>query len=62
MAEPISIAAVQMNVDLADKESNLRRMLFFLEQTAGEGAKLTVFPECALTGYCYDSLEEARRS
>ncbi|HUE73554.1 MAG TPA: carbon-nitrogen hydrolase family protein [Pirellulaceae bacterium] len=60
MAEPQTIAAVQMNVDLADKESNLRRMLFFLEQTAGEGAKLTVFPECALTGYCFDSLEEAR--
>lgn len=60
MAEPQTIAAVQMNVDLADKESNLRRMLFFLEQTAGEGAKLIVFPECALTGYCFDSLEEAR--
>lgn len=60
MAEHQTIAAVQMNVDLADKESNLRRMLFFLEQTAGEGAKLTVFPECALTGYCFDSLEEAR--
>jgi predicted amidohydrolase len=49
-----------MNVDFADKESNLRRMLFFLEQAAGEGARLTVFPECALTGYCFDSLEEAR--
>jgi 5-aminopentanamidase len=60
VAEPQTIAAVQMNVDLADKESNLRRMLFFLEQTAGEGAKLTVFPECALTGYCFDSLDEAR--
>jgi predicted amidohydrolase len=60
VADPITIAAVQMNVDLADKESNLRRMLFFLEQTAGEGAKLTIFPECALTGYCFDSLEEAR--
>lgn len=60
MAEPQTIAAVQMNVDFADKESNLRRMLFFLEQTAGEGAKLTVFPECALTGYCFDSLDEAR--
>jgi predicted amidohydrolase len=59
VAELQTIAAVQMNVDISDKESNLRRMLFFLEQTAGEGAKLTVFPECALTGYCFDSLDEA---
>ncbi|MEX2026698.1 MAG: carbon-nitrogen hydrolase family protein [Pirellulaceae bacterium] len=60
MAELHTIAAVQMNVDFADKESNLRRMLFLLEQTAGEAVKLTVFPECALTGYCFDSLEEAQ--
>jgi predicted amidohydrolase len=60
MANPITIAAIQFNVDFADRESNLRRMLFFLEQTASEGAKLTVFPECALTGYCFDSLDEAR--
>ena len=60
MAEPLTIAAVQMNVEFSDKESNLRRMLSFLEQTAAEGAQLTVFPECALTGYCFDSLEEAR--
>ncbi len=60
VAELQTIAAVQMNVDISDKESNLRRMLFFLEQAAGEGAKLTVFPECALTGYCFDRLDEAR--
>ena len=59
MADLITIAAVQFNVDFADRESNLRRMLFFLEQTASEGAKLTVFPECALTGYCFESKAEA---
>ena len=60
MADPVTIAAVQLHVDFADRGSNLRRMLFFLEQSASEGARLTVFPECALTGYCFDSLDEAR--
>ena len=60
MADPVTIAAVQLHVDFADRESNLRRMLLFLEQSASEGARLTVFPECALTGYCFDSLDEAR--
>jgi len=31
-----------------------------MEETAGNGAFLTVFPECALTGYCFESLEEAQ--
>jgi predicted amidohydrolase len=35
-------------------------MASFLEQTAKEGAQLTIFPECAVTGYCFESLEEAR--
>ena len=30
-----------------------------LNETAKQGSLLTVFPECALTGYCFDSLEEA---
>ena len=53
------IAGVQTNVTLADKEANLDAMRKWLVQTTAEGAQLTVFPECALTGYCFDSLEEA---
>ena len=37
------------------------RMAEALREAAGKGAKLTVFPEAALAGYCFDSLEEARR-
>lgn len=59
MAETVRIAGVQMDISFADKERNLQRMTQFLEQTAAEKAHLTVFPECALTGYCFDSLEEA---
>jgi 5-aminopentanamidase len=60
MAGPIRIAAVQMDVKLADREGNLARMLAKLESAAGQGAALVVFPECALPGYCFESLEEAR--
>jgi predicted amidohydrolase len=34
-------------------------MVAMLEETSGAGARLTVFPECALAGYCFESLEEA---
>jgi len=52
-------AAVQMDVKILDKEHNLDQILSRLEQAAKAGAKLVVFPECALSGYCFVSLEEA---
>lgn len=60
MSEPLKIAGVQMDVTLGDTTSNLERITQSLEVTAAAGASLTVFPECAATGYCFDSLEEAR--
>ena len=55
----MKIAGVQMDVTLMNKKENLRRIIEKMEETASEGAELTVFPECALTGYCFESLEEA---
>ncbi len=52
------IAVVQMNVSLGNVEQNLSRMLEHLEESRREGARVTIFPECALTGYCLDTLEE----
>ena len=54
------IAAVQMDFTIADVTGNLNRMIDKVRETRQAGAKLTVFPECALAGYCYDSLDEAR--
>lgn len=54
------IAGVQMDFQLADVEGNLNRMVEKVRQTRAEGATLTIFPECALTGYCFSSLDEAR--
>ena len=55
----MKIAGVQMDVALADKPRNLERMVNLLGVTAAAGARLTVFPECAVTGYCFESLSEA---
>src|SRR6266513_1517933 len=55
----IKAAAVQMDIVLGDVEGNQRRILQCLEEAAANGAKLIVFPEAALSGYCFNSLEEA---
>lgn len=53
------IAGVQMDVALGDIQGNLRAVQGHLHHTAADGARLSVFPECALCGYCFESLEEA---
>ena len=55
----MKVAAVQMDVKILAREHNLDHILHRLEQAAGAGAKLAVFPECALSGYCFVSSEEA---
>ncbi len=59
MPEKFTLAGVQMDPTLMDKEANLAGMIDAVEQAAAKQARLVVFPECALTGYCFDSLEEA---
>lgn len=54
------IAAAQIDITFAEGERNLARMLEVLVETAKKGAKLTVFPEAALSGYCFDNVGEAR--
>lgn len=53
------IAGVQMDVHLGDVEKNLARMCDKLRETSAAGALLTVFPECAVSGYCFESLAES---
>ncbi|HEY0982428.1 carbon-nitrogen hydrolase family protein [Schlesneria sp. T3-172] len=54
------IAAIQTDIKLGDKAGNLDRMISYVRETRKNGATFTIFPECALTGYCFDSIEEAR--
>lgn len=53
------IAAVQCDPRRGDLRGNRERMLQRLEEAAASGAQLVVFPECALSGYVFDSAEEA---
>jgi len=53
------VAAVQMDVAILEKERNLEKILRNIQNAASAGAELIVFPECALSGYCFTSREEA---
>src|SRR5581483_3675440 len=53
------IACVQMDVAIGDVAANRQQIIERLREAAAHGAQLVIFPECALTGYCFDSLEEA---
>jgi len=59
MTHTIRVAGVQTDPVLADVTGNLARCLDLLSTAAGAGAQLVVFPEAALTGYVFQSLEEA---
>jgi predicted amidohydrolase len=53
------VAAVQMAPRFGDVPANVGAILDWLKRAAAAGAQLVVFPECALTGYAFDSREEA---
>ena len=46
----VRLALAQM-AESPDLGRNLRRMTALAEEAAGGGARLVLFPECALTGY-----------
>src|SRR6185295_13975522 len=39
--------------------SNRRKIVERINEAAEQSSQLVIFPECALTGYCFESLEEA---
>ena len=60
------IACVQSDVSFADPQANLQRVLSWMDHAdrlAGRSTsalpELLVFPECMLTGYCFDSRQQA---
>jgi 5-aminopentanamidase len=55
----IKIAGVQSNPKFMDNSGNLQLILRHLENAATSGAHLVVFPECSLSGYCFESAQEA---
>jgi len=59
MPDTWTVAAVQMDCALADVAANRTAIIKKLGEAAGGGAKLVVFPECILTGYGFDSRDQA---
>ena len=59
MNEKVKIAGVQMEPKILEKERNLARCLELTQIASREGARLIVFPEAALSGYIFTSLDEA---
>lgn len=50
-----TVAGVQMDCRLGDVATNRATIQKNLRDAAEQGAQLVVFPECALTGYCFTS-------
>lgn len=59
MGNLVKVAGVQMRIVITQMEKNLNAMLQHASELAEDGVHLVVFPECALCGYCFDSLAEA---
>lgn len=58
-AQSIRVAAVQMDPKLGANAANLAEIKARTREAADGGAKLVVFPECALSGYGFESRDEA---
>ncbi len=56
----VKVAAAQFDPHLGDAAYNVARMRAMLGECARAGASLVVFPECAVTGYNFAALDDAR--
>lgn len=56
----LTIACAQMDCEIGEVMTNRRRIIARIRAAREKAAELVIFPECALTGYCFDSLAEAR--
>ncbi len=54
-----NIACAQIDCVLGEPQKNLNKIISSIRDAAERDAKLVMFPECALTGYAYESLAEA---
>jgi predicted amidohydrolase len=61
MDRVVKVAGVQSSPKILDVRRKLERLLKSMKIAAENGAKLLVFPECSLSGYCFSDLEEALR-
>jgi predicted amidohydrolase len=57
---PVRVACAQLAPVFGDLEGNAERALAAIREAAGRGAGVVVLPELALSGYVFESVEEAR--
>lgn len=50
---PFKVAAVEFNPTFMELDANITKVVAVAEEAAGEGARLIVFPEAAVSGYIY---------
>ncbi len=55
----MKIAVVQMDIRLMHTAANLATLVDRMNEAVRHSAELVIFPECALSGYCFSSSEEA---
>lgn len=58
MTGTVKVAGVQMDVKIGANEANRLAMAERMRTAKKAGADFAVFPECAVTGYCFESLKE----
>lgn len=57
----MQISGIQTDVLLGDRAANLAVMQAAIESEVAAGSRLIVFPECFITGYCFESKAEAQQ-
>lgn len=58
--EPFKAAVVQTLAVLGDLDANIKLVTGFVEEAAGQGSRLIVFPECMNSGYLFDDADHCR--
>ncbi|HCO92664.1 MAG TPA: acyltransferase, partial [Phycisphaerales bacterium] len=53
MMKNIRVASVQFEHAAGDKKANIAKIESFVQQAAGLGVELIVFPEACITGYLF---------
>lgn len=53
------VGAAQINVSIGRKKENLSKCLSLVKAAGGQHLDLLAFPECTLTGYVFNSYDEA---
>lgn len=52
----VRIACIQTDICLCQKEKNIKKAIFMIDNALSQGAEIIVLPEVFSTGFCYDDM------